>query len=39
MGNPKDHMNSLETEKYGSLEVDAILIQNYDKGDKFIEII
>jgi len=32
-------MNSLEVALYKSLPVDAILIQNYDKGDKYMEMV
>jgi len=39
MGNPKDHMNTLDIQLYDMLKVDVLLIQNYDKGDKYIEMI
>jgi hypothetical protein len=39
MGNPIDHMKKLDTQTYSQLEVDAFLIQNYDKGARYLDII
>lgn len=39
MANPMDHMNTLEVELYKQLPVNYILIQNYDKGDKYIDMV
>lgn len=39
MANPMDHMKTLEVELYKRLPVNYILIQNYDKGDKYIDMV
>jgi len=39
MGNPMDHMSTLDIGNYERLPVDALLIQNYDKGGRFIQMI
>ena len=36
MGNPVDHMHNLDLENYRKLRVDWLLVQNYDKGDRYI---
>ena len=39
MANPIDHMKNLDMDTYIQLEVDAFLIQNYDKGGRYLDII
>lgn len=39
MGSPVDHMTSLDITNYKKLPVDRLLIQNYDKGGRFLQII
>jgi hypothetical protein len=36
MENPIDHFQTMDIRLYSSLNVDAILIQNYDNGNNFI---
>ena len=36
MENPIDHLKALDISLYSTLNVDAILIQNYDNGNKYI---
>lgn len=39
MANPSDHMKKLDMANYAQLDIDALLIQNYDKGGRYLDII
>lgn len=39
MASPADHMTSLDAGSYKKLPIDRLLIQNYDKGGRFLNII
>ena len=37
--NPVDHMQSLDLEAYRKLNIDYLLVQNYDKGDRYMDMV
>ena len=39
MGNPMEHMSTLDIANYQRLPIDMLLVQNYDKGGRFIQMI
>lgn len=39
MANPMENMRSLQVNLYKQLPVNAILIQNYDKGDDYLKMV
>ena len=39
MANPINHMKSLDIVSYNKLPVDCILIQNYDSGDDYLQMV
>lgn len=39
MANPADHIKKLDMASYSQLDIDALLIQNYDKGGRYLDII
>jgi hypothetical protein len=39
MANPSDHMSKLDMTSYAKLDIDTLLIQNYDKGGRYLDII
>lgn len=39
MGSPIDHMTTLDIANYKRLPIDRLLVQNYDKGGRFLQVI
>ena len=39
MANPQNHMNTLSTNLYSKLQIDTLLIQNYDGGNNYMTMI